>query len=73
MGHTRYPCAPLGHEIHVGVVFIALLHDIVAQAIERHSRLGAPFGTRLLVVLASRAEITMDEPDSVMADNTLSK
>ena len=55
------------------MVFIALLHDIVAQAIERHSRLGAPFGTRLLVVLASRAEITMDEPDSVMADNTLSK
>lgn len=53
--NTLYLCAPLGDESRVGVVFAALLHDLIAQAFERYNRQGASIDPRLLVVLDEAA------------------
>ena len=53
--NTLYLCAPLGDESRVGVVFAALLHDLIAQAFERYNRQGAAIDPRLLVVLDEAA------------------
>ena len=53
--NTLYLCAPLGDESRVGVVFAALLHDLIAQGFERYNRQGAPIDPRLLVVLDEAA------------------
>jgi type IV secretion system protein VirD4 len=53
--NTLYLCAPLGDESRVGVVFAALLHDLVAQAFDRNNRQGSPIDPRLLVVLDEAA------------------
>lgn len=53
--NTLYLCAPLGDESRVGVVFAAMLHDLIAQAFERYNRQGAPIDPRLLVVLDEAA------------------
>jgi type IV secretion system protein VirD4 len=53
--NTLYLCAPLGDESRVGVVFAALLHDLIAQAFERYNRQGSPIDPRLLVVLDEAA------------------
>ncbi len=53
--NTLYLCAPLGDESRVGVVFAALLHDLIAQAFERYNRQGAQINPRLLAVLDEAA------------------
>ncbi|MGK2886846.1 MAG: type IV secretory system conjugative DNA transfer family protein [Rhodococcus sp. (in: high G+C Gram-positive bacteria)] len=53
--NTLYLCAPLGDESRVGVLFAALLHDLIAQAFERYNRQGMPIDPRLLVVLDEAA------------------
>ncbi len=53
--NTLYLCAPLGDESRVGVVFAALLHDLIAQAFNRYNRDGRPIDPRLLVVLDEAA------------------
>ena len=53
--NTLYLCAPLGDESRVGVVFAALLHDLIAQAFERYNRSGEPIDPRLLFVLDEAA------------------
>ena len=53
--NTLYLCAPLGDESRVGVVFAALLHDLIAQAFEKYNRAGKPIDPRLLVVLDEAA------------------
>jgi len=53
--NTLYLCAPLGDESRVGVVFAALLHDLIAQAFERYNRQGSAIEPRLLVVLDEAA------------------
>ncbi|CAN5645679.1 hypothetical protein BH10ACT3_BH10ACT3_00230 [soil metagenome] len=53
--NTLYLCAPLGDESRVGVVFAALLHDLIAQAFEKYNRAGTPIDPRLLVVLDEAA------------------
>jgi len=53
--NTLYLCAPLGDESRVGVVFAALLHDLIAQAFERYNRTGEPIFPRLLFILDEAA------------------
>jgi len=53
--NTLYLCAPLGDESRVGVVFAALLDDLIAQAFERYNRQGTPIDPRLLIVLDEAA------------------
>jgi type IV secretion system protein VirD4 len=53
--NTLYLCAPLGDESRVGVVFAAMLHDLIAQAFELYNRQGVPINPRVLVVLAEAA------------------
>lgn len=53
--NTLYLCAPLGDESRVGVVFAAVLHDLIAQAFERYNRQGASIDPRFLVVLDEAA------------------
>ena len=53
--NTLYLCAPLGDESRVGVVFAALVHDLIAQAFERYNRQGSAIDPRPLVVLDEAA------------------
>lgn len=53
--NTLYLCAPLGEREPRRRVFAALLHDLIAQAFEKHNRQGAPIDPRLLVLLDEAA------------------
>jgi type IV secretion system protein VirD4 len=53
--NTLYLVAPVGDETRVGVVFAALLQDLITQTIDRYSRGAKPLDPRLLVVLDEAA------------------
>lgn len=53
--NTLYLCAPLGDETRIGVVFAAVLHDLISQAFDRYNHTGAPAEPRLLVLLDEAA------------------
>jgi type IV secretion system protein VirD4 len=53
--NTLYLCAPLGDETRIGVVFAAVLHDLISQAFDRYNHTGAPADPRLLVLLDEAA------------------
>ena len=53
--NTLYLCAPVGDETRVGVVFAAVMHDLISQAFERYNRTGPAIDPRLLVVLDEAA------------------
>ena len=53
--NTLYLVAPVGDETRVGIVFAALLQDLVTQSIDRYSRGAKPLDPRLLVVLDEAA------------------
>lgn len=53
--NTLYLVAPVGDETRVGIVFAALLQDLITQTIDRYSRGANPLDPRLLVVLDEAA------------------
>jgi type IV secretion system protein VirD4 len=53
--NTLYLCAPLGDESRVGVVFAAILGDLITQAFDRYNHTGQPADPRLLVLLDEAA------------------
>lgn len=53
--NTLYLCAPLGDETRIGVVFAAVLHDLISQAFDRYNHNGSPADPRLLVLLDEAA------------------
>lgn len=53
--NTLYLCAPLGDETRIGVVFAAVLHDLISQAFDRYNRTDHPTDPRLLVLLDEAA------------------
>jgi len=53
--NTLYLCAPLGDDTRIGVVFAAVLHDLMSQAFDRANRTGQPIDPRLLVLLDEAA------------------
>jgi type IV secretion system protein VirD4 len=53
--NTLYLVAPVGDETRVGIVFAALLQDLITQTIDRYSRAAEPLDPRLLVVLDEAA------------------
>jgi type IV secretion system protein VirD4 len=48
--NTLYLVAPLGDDTRIGLVFAALLHDLIADAFATYNRQGTPLDPRLLVV-----------------------
>ena len=48
--NTLYLVAPLGDDTRIGLVFAALLHDLIADAFTTYNRQGAPLDPRLLIV-----------------------
>lgn len=48
--NTLYLVAPLGDDTRIGLVFAALLHDLISDAFTTYNRRGAPLDPRLLVV-----------------------
>jgi type IV secretion system protein VirD4 len=48
--NTLYLVAPLGDDTRIGLVFAALLHDLISDAFATYNRHGAPLDPRLLVV-----------------------
>jgi type IV secretion system protein VirD4 len=48
--NTLYLVAPLGDDTRVGLVFAALLHDLINDAFTTYNRRGTPLDPRLLVV-----------------------
>jgi type IV secretion system protein VirD4 len=48
--NTLYLVAPLGDDIRIGLVFAAVLHDLISDAFATYNRQGAPLDPRLLVV-----------------------
>lgn len=53
--NTLYLVAPVGDESRVGVVFAALLQDLITQSFDRYSKGAEPLDPRLLVVLDEAA------------------
>lgn len=53
--NTLYLVAPVGDESRVGVVFAALLQDLITQSLDRYSKGAEPLDPRLLVVLDEAA------------------
>lgn len=49
-GNTLYLVAPLGDDTRVGLVFAAVLHDLISDAFTAYNCRGAPLDPRLLVV-----------------------
>lgn len=49
-GNTLYLVAPLGDDTRIGLVFAAVLHDLISDAFTTYNRQGAPLDPRLLVV-----------------------
>lgn len=52
--NTLYLCAPLGDETRVGLVFSALLHDLISRAFDRANRTGI-LDPRLLILIDETA------------------
>ena len=48
--NTLYLVAPLGDDTRIGLVFAAVLHDLISDAFTTYNRQGAPLDPRLLVV-----------------------
>jgi type IV secretion system protein VirD4 len=48
--NTLYLAAPLGDDTRIGLVFAALLHDLITEAFAVYNRRGTPLDPRLLVV-----------------------
>jgi type IV secretion system protein VirD4 len=48
--NTVYLVAPLGDDTRIGLVFAALLHDLISDAFTAYNRQGTPLDPRLLVV-----------------------
>lgn len=48
--NTVYLVAPLGDDTRIGLVFAALLHDLISDAFTTYNRRGTPLDPRLLVV-----------------------
>lgn len=48
--NTLYLVAPLGDDSRIGLVFAALLHDLITDAFTAYNRRGAPLDPRLLIV-----------------------
>ena len=48
--NTLYLVAPLGDDTRIGLVFAALLHDLISDAFTTYNQQGAPLDPRLLVV-----------------------
>lgn len=48
--NTLYLVAPLGDDTRIGLVFAAVLHDLISDAFTAYNRCGAPLDPRLLVV-----------------------
>jgi type IV secretion system protein VirD4 len=48
--NTLYLVAPLGDDTRIGLVFAALLHDLISDAFTAYNRQGAPLDPRLLIV-----------------------
>lgn len=53
--NTLYLCAPLGDETRVGVVFAAVLHDLVRGAFDRYNRTGHLGDPRVLILVDEAA------------------
>jgi type IV secretion system protein VirD4 len=48
--NTLYLVAPLGDDTRIGLVFAAVLHDLISDAFTTYNHRGAPLNPRLLVV-----------------------
>ncbi len=48
--NTLYLVAPLGDDSRIGLVFAAVLHDLISDAFSAYNRRGTPLDPRLLVV-----------------------
>ncbi len=48
--NTLYLVAPLGDDTRIGLVFAAVLHDLISDAFTAYNRRGVPLDPRLLVV-----------------------
>lgn len=53
--NTLYLCAPLGDETRLGLVFAALLQDLVTQAFDRYNRTGQALDPQLLLLIDEAA------------------
>lgn len=56
--NTLYLCAPLGDETRVGLVFSALLHDLISRAFDRANRTGV-LEPRLLILIDEAANTVL--------------
>jgi type IV secretion system protein VirD4 len=54
-GNTLYLVAPVGDETRIGMVFAALLNDLVTQVFDRYNRKGEPLDPRVLFLLDEAA------------------